>query len=257
MRVQNESSASQSYDVIVNSVSPADENGVVGYGPTTSNDLSGWIKVTPATMTLGPNQSGEFTITVNIPNNAAPGGHYATVFAMTKPGTGTGAMMRALIGTNILLNITGNVIESASVMEFSTPRARVIPGEPIDFSVRVRNSGNTHIKPQGVIEIYRGNVKVNELQVNESGSNVLPSGVRKFMATSDKTLPAGTYRAQLTMRYGAAQSIAVPAISFVVIGETSLAAIVATILGIFVLILIAALMVNRKKPMSGKPMGRM
>ena len=254
MSVRNDSSSSQTYTPVVNTIAPSNEEGGLAFGPAVATDLSGWIKVTPSTLTLAPNASGDFTITVKVPANAAPGGHYATVFAMNKPSAPSngGATITTLVGTSMLLKVSGNITESASVVEFSTRRARVIPGEAIDFTVRVRNTGNVHIRPQGTIEIFRGDVKVDEIPLNADGLNVLPGNVRKFTAASNKSLPAGTYTAQLTLVYGAGQTVSVPSISFAVIGEMSLAVIVATILGIFVLILLAALMVNRRKPMMGK-----
>jgi hypothetical protein len=253
MTVHNDASVAQSFVPVVNTISPANEQGGLSFGPVSSSDLSGWITVTPSKLDLAADQSGDFTITIKVPSNAAPGGHYATVFAENQSGTVSvnGAQLTPLVGTSILLKVSGQITESADVVEFSTQRARVIPGEPIDFTVRVRNTGNIHIKPQGTIEIYNGNVKVDEIAVNPDGLNVLPGSIRMFTAVSNKTLPAGTYRAELSLVYGAGQTLSVPDISFVVVGETSLATMVAIILGIFVVILLAALLMNRR-PTSGK-----
>ncbi|MCE9585977.1 hypothetical protein K8R04_01495 [Candidatus Uhrbacteria bacterium] len=253
MTVRNDSSMTQVYTPVVNTIAPANEEGGLAFGPSSASDLSGWITVSPSSLSLAPNKTGDFTFVIKVPAGAAPGGHYATVFAMSKPTSSAGsASITTLVGTSVLLKVAGNITESASVVEFSTRRARVIPGEPIDFTVRVRNTGNVHIRPQGTIEIFRGDVKVDEIPLNADGLNVLPGNVRKFTAASNKSLPAGTYTSQLTLVYGAGQTVSVPSISFAVIGEMSLAVIVATILGIFVLILLAALMVNRRKPMMGK-----
>lgn len=250
MTVHNDADVSQSYTPVVNTIAPANEQGGLAFGPTNSNDLSGWITVAPSKLDLPAGQSGEFMITVKVPANASAGGHYATVFAKSETGSVNvnGASLTPLIGTSLLLKVAGNLTESADVVEFSTSRARLIPGEPIDFSVRVRNTGNVHVRPQGTIQIFRDNVKVDEVAVNDDGLTVLPSSIRKFAASSNKTLPSGSYTARLTMTYGAGQTLSVPAISFVVIGEASVATMVAIILGIFVIILAAALLMNRRKP---------
>jgi hypothetical protein len=106
------------------------------------------------------------------------------------------------------------------------------------------------------VEVFRGNEKVDELVVNAGGASVLPDSVRKFTVTTGKALAPGQYWARLSLRYGADRTLTVDPVNFVVIGETSMAAIVATILGIFVLILLAALMVNRKpvNNMNGRKM---
>jgi hypothetical protein len=250
MTVHNDAEVSQSYTPVVNTIAPANEQGGLAFGPTNASDLSGWITVSPSKLDLPAGESGDFTITVKVPSNASAGGHYATVFAKSETGTVNvnGASLTPLIGTSVLLKVAGNLTESADVVEFSTSRARLVPGEPIDFSVRVRNTGNVHVRPQGTIQIFRDNVKVDEVAVNDDGLTVLPSSIRKFAASSNKTLPSGSYTARLTMTYGAGQTLSVPAISFVVIGEASVATMVAIILGIFVIILAAALLMNRRKP---------
>jgi len=254
MTVHNDSSAPQSYTSVVNTIAPANEEGGLAFGPASTADLSGWITVSPAKLDLAPNESADFNITIKVPAAAAAGGHYATVFAKSESSTqvASGASVTSMVGTSILLKVSGSTVESADVVEFSTSRARLTPGEPIDFSVRMRNTGNVHVRPQGTIQIYRDSVKMDEVAINSDGLNVLPSSIRKFVGSSNKTLPSGSYTAKLALTYGAGQAIAVPAISFVVVGESSMATMVAIILGIFVLILIAALMVNRRKPTMGK-----
>lgn len=251
MNVRNDSSGSQSFRMVVQGISSSNEVGGLNFLPVSSADLSGWMSVSPEDFTLAPGQSKDVTVTVKVPASAAPGGHYATVFAQSGgPQTG-GAQISSMVGSAFLVRVSGRVVESADVVEFSTAQARVIPGQPIEFTVRAKNTGNTHIRPQGTIEVFNGDIKVDEIAVNPEGLTVLPGAVRKFEVQSNKTLPAGRYRAQMTMVYGAGQSISVPAVSFMVVGEMSIATVVAIVLAIFVLILAAALLVNRR-PMSKK-----
>lgn len=251
MNVRNDSSASQTYTTVIHGITSSNEEGGLAFSPSSSADLSGWITVSPSTFTLAPNQAKDVTVTVKVPATASAGGHYATVFAQTSAPASGGAHMNAMVGTSFLLRVSGKVTESADVVEFSTAQARVIPGQPIEFTVRAKNTGNTHIKPQGTIEIFNGDIKVDEIAVNPEGLSILPGAVRKFNVASNKTLPTGNYRAQMTMVYGVGQTLSVPAISFSVVGEMSVATVVAIVLAIFVLILAAALMVNRR-PMNKK-----
>lgn len=131
-------------------------------------------------------------------------------------------------------------------MEFSTPRGRVSTKEPVEFTVRVKNIGNTHVKPVGAVKIYRGNSQVDEVPVNAENAFVLPGTIRVFTSSSVRALPSGSYRALLALAHGSNQATA-PSISFVVLEESSMAAVIATALGIFVVILLAALLVNRRR----------
>lgn len=246
VNVRNDSTQSQTYKMVVQGFTSSNETGGLSFLPASSADLSGWMNVNPDEFTLPPGQSRDVSVVIKVPGSAAPGGHYATVFAQTAGASDAVARIGSMVGSSFLVRVGGRVVESADVVEFSTPQSRVIPGQMIGFTVRTKNTGNTHIRPQGTIEIFNGDIKVDEIAVNPEGLTVLPGAVRKFNAESNKTLPAGRYRAQMTLVYGSGQTVSVPAISFMVVGEMSVATIVAIILAIFVLILAAALLVNRR-----------
>ncbi len=253
IQVMNGGSTAQTYTMEVYSFMPTNDEGGVVHFPSQKDDLSGWVTVNPRTVTVEPGRTADVTAQVRVPTTARPGGHYATVFASTrgtKPGT-SGMAIGYGVGSNLLVNVKGDVVESAQVLDFSMPNARVVPGEPLYFNARVRNKGNTHVMPKGMVEIFRGDIKMDEIKLNEGAGYILPDSARKFMAMSNKTLTPGQYTAKLTLSIGEGKYLPVDPINFVVIGETSLAAIVATILGIFVLILLAALMVNRKPAEAG------
>jgi uncharacterized membrane protein len=249
LEIMNGGGSTMAYSVSVNGMTAGNETGGAAFTPVSDNDLSGWITVSPDTLILDPDKSGKITLTIKIPKNAAPGGHYATVFTTSEPGKiegGSGIGTAQMVGAHVLVKVTGNVILSASVAEFSTPHARFAQGESVDFTVRVKNDGNVHLKPQGVIEILRNGVKVDEVQVNPGQGNVLPNSIRRFDVKSTKSLTPGRYTANLVLMYEG-NTINVPALSFVVVGESSLALMAAIGLGVLVLVLAAALLVNRKK----------
>jgi len=82
--------------------------------------------------------------------------------------------------------------------------------------------------------------------VNDTAGNVLPNSIRRFDSRSNKSLIPGRYTAQLVLTFDG-QTLTVPGLSFVVVGESSIAMMAAIALGILVLILAGALLVNRKK----------
>lgn len=252
IEIQNNSGVTQTYNLSVNGFTAAGEEGASAFLPANGNDLSGWIAFSPPqSISVPANGTRNVDVTITVPQNAAPGGHYATIFARTDSATNdttTGVGVQQMIGVNFLVRVAGNVIENATVVEFSTPKSRLEPGEELMFTSRVRNTGNVHIRPSGVIEIYRGNAKIHEIPLNEAGGNVLPDSVRRFTVTSDKYLPAGKYRAGLVLQYGASQVIQVPPVEFVVVNENLFVMVVIASLIILAIILIIALVVNRKGP---------
>jgi len=251
IEIQNNSSIAQTYKLSSNGFTAVGEEGGSAYVPSSSSDLSGWMQFDPPqSIGIPANNMAQVAVTITVPENASPGGHYATVFARTtaKDVTVTGVGIEQMFGINFLVRIAGNIVENASVVEFSTPKARLAPGEEIMFSTRVKNTGNVHIKPTGVIEIYRGNAKIDEVPLNPTGGSILPNSIRRFDVKSIKYLPAGKYRAGLVLQYGASQVIQVPPVEFVVVNENLFVMVVIASLIILAIILIIALMVNRRGP---------
>ena len=249
--IQNNSGTDQTYTLSTNGFTAVGEDGAATYSPEVSNDLSGWMTFSPADIITVPSNSAvKVDVTIAVPSDAAPGGHYATAFALTQSPNvqTTGVGVRQMFGVNFLVRVAGNLIENASVVEFSMPKARLAPGEEMTFNARVKNTGNVHIKPTGVVEIYRGSAKVDEVEINPTGGNILPNSIRRFAVKSTKYLPAGKYRAGLVLQYGASQVIQVPPVDFVVVNENLFVMVVIASLIILAIILIIALVVNRRNP---------
>ncbi len=250
LTITNEGSAPASITLSANNFAASGEQGGASYLPTGSGGLADWMTIAPSSFDLPGGSSKDVTVTMSVPNNASAGGHYATVFAYTSAAdsvSGSGAAVTTAIGANFLVNISGNVIEKASIAEFSTPRSRLNAGEDVGFTIRVSNSGNTHLIPSGVVEVYRKGVKVDELKLNEAGSAVLPNSTRAYSVSSQKALLPGAYSAKATVSYGSGEVLSAPVISFAVIGDSSLMTLVAGGLAILAILLAGALLVGRKK----------
>jgi uncharacterized membrane protein len=250
LSVSNEGTASVSVTMSANNFTASGEEGGASYLPSGSGGLSDWMTLSPRAFDLAGGASRDVTVIIDVPSNASAGGHYASVFAYTAASgevSGSGAAVTTAIAANFLLNVSGNVIESASIAEFSTPRSRLNAGEDVAFTVRITNSGNTHVTPTGVVELFRKGVKVDELTLNENGGAVLPNSTREFTVSSDQALLAGAYSATATVSYGSGEVLSAPAISFAVIGDSSLMSLVAGGLGVLAVLLALALLVGRKK----------
>lgn len=250
LTITNEGSAAASVTMSVNNFTASGEEGGASYLPKGTGGLADWITLSPSSFTLEGGDSKDVNVVIDVPSNASAGGHYATVFAYTSAQgavSGTGAAVTTAIGANFLVNISGNVVEKASIAEFSTPRSRLNAGEDVEFTIRVTNSGNTHINPTGVVEVFRRGVKVDELTLNESGSAILPNSTRAFSVVSKKALLPGAYTASATLSYGSGEVLSAPAISFAIIGDSSLMTLVAGGMAALAVLLALALLVGRKK----------
>ncbi|HEX5456374.1 MAG TPA: hypothetical protein VFW77_03330 [Candidatus Saccharimonadales bacterium] len=205
-----------------------------------------WIGPLP-TFTLQPKHIKDLQITINIPQDASPGGHYGVIrFTGTPPKLkGTGVSLSASLGTLVLLRVNGPVKEDLSIQEFSTTqddkKRKLFEAPPIDFVEKIVNSGNIHEEPTGHITVKNMFGKtIAGLNVNLPPRNILPASTRKFSQPLDKTVLGGRrlfgrYTADLQLAYGSGKDrkIVNRQISFWVIPYKLIAAIILTLIILF------------------------
>lgn len=190
----------------------SDESGHSSFTPIAQggqDTLAHWIDIPQEPLVVGARTSAELPFTVRIPENAPPGGHYAAILVGTQPGeiTGSGLRVSSYVSTLIFVRIKGDVMESGRIREFVT-------GEDLyqkphaDFLVRFENTGNTHLRPAGSVEIYnmwgklRGKVDIAQ---DSTFGNVLPNSIRRFNFSwdgEDSIFDIGRYSARVTLAYG-------------------------------------------------------
>lgn len=170
-------------------------------------------------------------VVLKVPKNAAPGGYWGVVrFTATPPeGSGTGVVLSASLGSLIFLRVSGDAKESMSIEDFYTAepgkdaKASLFEQTPLDFVLRVKNTGNVHEQP-----VSRVNIKdmfgrdVAGVNMNLERRNVLPGSVRKFTSPLDKgslgtTMLFGKYTAEITTNFGTGKQSVTAKIDFWVI----------------------------------------
>lgn len=113
---------------------------------------------------------------------------------------------------------------------------------PIDFTLRVKNDGNVHIRPKGTIIITNlFGQKVDEIPLE--GANVLPGATRKMDTAWEKDNALGSYTATLVATYGQQSLPLTAATKFNVISNTALILVIAIV--IIALLFIISLITGR------------
>ncbi len=173
----------------------------------TRYSLKYWVQSVPD-LTLAPQELKTATVTINVPANAEPGGHFGVIrFTAVPPDVqGTGVALSASVGTLVLLRVAGPVTDKLSVAEFSAQQGGKSGGffehGPIDFLVRLKNDGTVHEKAQGTIVVSDSfGHKVASLAVNPTGGNVLPGSIRRFTQSLSQKQLFGHYTAKLSLTY--------------------------------------------------------
>lgn len=160
---------------------------------TDSSGLPSWIALDQKSIILAAGEKRDFKWSIDLPKDAEPGGHYATIFFSTKANdeNGKAVGVGGKLGVLFLVNVNGNIKESADVESFNLIAKSQDPANakmissinhlPAYFELRVKNSGSVHITPTGQIDIYNTfGSKVTSVPVNPKNNKVLPNSIRKI-----------------------------------------------------------------------------
>jgi hypothetical protein len=235
-RLYNEGAEALVIQPTVLSFNSKDETGQPNfYDDKTGLDLQHWISV-PDSLMLAPGETRSVVVTVAVPKDADPGGHYAAIFWGTSPPKveGSGAGVEGQIAMLFLVNVEGKIKEDAEVIEFH-PLSSFLTHLPVDLMVRFQNNGSVHEHPAGDIIIrnmFGRQSAVLPFNIQPSIGNVLPKSIRRFDLSWVKramdgsasewsqewqNFALGYYTAELNITYGAGNTLVTARTSFWVI----------------------------------------
>lgn len=209
--------------------------------------LRDWISPI-ASINLTPHQIRTINVTLKIPKDATPGGHYGVIRFTANPEElhTTGVSLSASLGSLILINVNGKATEKLSLVDFTASKggrsSSVFEAAPVTFTERIKNSGNVYEAPAGQITItdmYHKTVGV--VNINLQAHNILPQSIRLFTGDLDSSVIGnkhlfGHYTAKLHLIYGSPKQAIDSSISFWVIPYKLIStAVVALVIGFFIL----------------------
>ncbi len=179
--------------------------------------LKAWIAPLQSFL-ISPQQIQTLNVVINVPANASPGGHYGVIrFTGTAPELqGSGVSLSASLGALVLLTVNGKLTHGLSVSDFTVSKngttSSLFESGPLDFTVRLKNSGNIQELPTGHIVVTDTFGKiVAGVNINVPPRNILPGSTRKFTGKLDSSVIGnrrlfGHYHAKFAMTYGNKQS---------------------------------------------------
>lgn len=191
LKVYNESDKKITLKIEIQSFTAQDEEtGQPQFYTPEEHELATWIQVSENTIDLEAGARREIPFVINIPADAAPGGHYASIFWVNEPvqGSETGVGIIGKTGHLVLVRVAGDVVESGELVDFNLKdNKKFYPYFDIEFLARFANSGNVHFKPMGEITIHNfWGKEIVSIPVNEEEGNVLPGTTRKFNSVWQK-----------------------------------------------------------------------
>ncbi|MBI3572415.1 hypothetical protein HY091_02705 [Candidatus Kaiserbacteria bacterium] len=171
--------------------------------------------------------------------------------------------------------MNGDIREAASVAAFTVDGKKTLTHPPVNFSLRISDDGNVHIRPTGVVTIRNmlGGVSAT-LPINPAEGAVLPGSIRHFTMTwkpdadrgpnffqqlSSEThnFGLGTYTAEADITYGQSKQNLIVSAKFTIF-PWRLLTVLALGLILAILILVWAvkaynrMIINRAEAQTGK-----
>ncbi len=206
LRVTNNSNQEQSFSARVEDVDVENKTGhpVIAVDHKLQNALSAtsWIGLSPATISLQPHQSEEIIYYIQTPESARPGGFYSVIMVHPIPSDrnpNSHTTVQSQIGSLLYLTIKGAVNEYATIERFSAPQ--VLDHGPIQISLLIKNLGNIHIQPKGVVSLH--NLLGKKIAITElEAFNIFPERNRSYEIGIGKDLFPGPYWATVSLNYG-------------------------------------------------------
>ncbi len=168
--------------------------------------LKDYVQYAHPRFELNHNERALIPVTISIPADAEPGGHYGSVLVETVSIESEGertedtvpqSAVVARIGTLFFITVPGDTLHDGEVTRFSTLDDRAFFGSgPIAFGILFRNNGSIHLAPYGEVRIT--NLFGQEVDfVTLEPWFVLPQSERLREITWNRELLIGRYTATL------------------------------------------------------------
>ena len=164
-----------------------------------------WLSFEDPYFDLSPGESRIVDVTISVPVDVEPGGHYAALFfETTSPEEPEGTSVSTICRIASLFYLTIPGITDADIVTDAEITSLLLPGwvekGPVDVGVVVRNTGNVHLDIAAKAYFsYFGGRKVSELDLGQI--TVLPHSERTIKATWDETPFIGKVKARIVIGY--------------------------------------------------------
>ncbi|MCA9332672.1 hypothetical protein KDA00_02250 [Candidatus Saccharibacteria bacterium] len=255
-RLTNGSKESLSIEATPKNFTPRGEEGAVNITEEdTGYSLAKWTTVSPKTTIIEAGKTIDFKATIDVPENAEAGSHFGSIVFKTLPPAQPAATTAVSqeIAPVILVRISGDIRESAEIIEFKTNQSLYSNQSKVVLTSRIKNTGNVHFKPSGKITIKdMFNKEVASMDIDQR--NILPETIRQFTNEwSTNGVKIGKYTATLTVVYGSDNNIQTSSTSFTFFPyQIIIPAFLIIVLVIFVIVKFRSRISLALKVLSGK-----
>ncbi len=151
-----------------------------------------WINFDQANYRLEPKKEASINYQIKVPIGAEPGGHYAAIFAQTKPlaTSGDDVLQIKRVAHLLYFEIAGQITRGGSIETVKSAFWQL--RSPIKSEVRAKNSSNTHYRIDGGVTLR--NLFGSEVSKARIEGLLMPGTTRLFTIDNEAPDWPGLYR---------------------------------------------------------------
>ena len=216
--------------------------------PRTS--ISKWIKIEEPTGEIKPNETKEIKFTISVPEDAPPGGQYATIAVSSnndaKSNEGVAVQNVLEMASIVYGTVAGEIKRGGEILENNVPGFVVTT--PAKLSALIRNDGNIHDDATFVITVsdfFSGNVILpTEEESGEYTELIMPETTRYIEREVGHLPSLGVVKVKQTIYY---QGVANTVEKDIIICPIWFMALVALTIGAIIFSIVRTIKKHRKK----------
>lgn len=174
--------------------------------PVEVTNAQDWIAFDEADFILEPNENRVINVSIDIPDEASPGGHYADIVlrALVLERAGQSVVTMPELTASVFVSVAGDITEQHDTV-LNGRLFRLRPSaQPGELSYVVTNSGNIHSLFIPALRLeHPGSGEITSIQLEPT--LLLPSESRELTFTLPDDISLGLNKALLDYRYGTEQ----------------------------------------------------
>lgn len=182
----------------------------------TPNDLTGWTKVEPPTVTPAAGGKVTATVTIAVPPNTSPGERYGVVWAELAPAVPAGGGVTAVnrVGVRMYLSVGpgGEPASDFTITGFQAIRAA--DGSPL-LAATVHNTGGRAVDLSGELRLTNGPGGLSAGPFTAKlGTTLGLDQTEAVQVPLDPAIPRGPWDAHIVLRSGTTEREATASVTF-------------------------------------------
>ena len=178
--------------------------------------LTTWTAVDPAETDLAAGVKAMSTVTINVPPDAAPGEQYGVIWAETSSAApaGGGVTQVSRVGIRLYVSVGPGGAPAAGFGIDSLTAERSPDGHPVILAA-VHNTGGRALDMNGTLRLSAGPGGLSAGPFNATlGTTLAIDDTEPVTISLDKQLPAGPWKASITLHSGLLERTATATVTF-------------------------------------------